>query len=338
MITPSYLPTVTERVLPRIALNFTTAVTDSRVATTRADNTATRFNSNGVIEIVNANLPRYDFDPVTLVCRGQLIEDTRTNLFLNSLIDGTNLATQSVTLAATAYTMSFYGTGSVVISGGHSATVTGTGAFPSRRTYTFTPTAGSSTFTVSGDVKFAQVEAGAFVTSFIPTAGSIIQRNFDAVNITGTNFTSWFIAGAGTLYSEASQPVIFAGSRSCASLCASANNPRITNYRQSAGGINGYAINSAGSGTAVGSGINATANGIQKTVLSYSATNLQVVSGNGSNTASIAIDMTTSLSSLNALSIGTDFINATATWNGHVRKIMWWPQQLTAAELRAFST
>lgn len=338
MITPGYALTATSRVLPRLALDFTTAVTDPRVTTTRATNTATRFNSSGVIEIVNANLPRYDFDPVTLVCRGQLIEDARTNLFLNSLIDGTNLSTQSVTLAATAYTMTFYGTGSVAISGGHSATVDGTGAFPSRRTYTFTPTAGSSTFTVTGDVKFAQLEAGAFATSFIPTAGAPVLRNFDSVALTGSNFTSWFTAGAGTLYAEGSQPVIFASSRSCASLCVSINNPRISNYRQSAGAINGYAINSAGAGNAVSSGVTATANAIQKSALSYSATNLQTISGNGSATFSISIDMSTSLSALNALSIGSDFVTTPNNWNGHVRKVMWWPQQLTAAELRAFST
>jgi hypothetical protein len=102
MITPAYAPTATERVLPRLALDFTTAVADPRVATARAANTATRFNSSGIIEIVNADLPRFDFSPTALTCQGQLIEEARTNLFLNSLIDGANLATQSVALSAVA--------------------------------------------------------------------------------------------------------------------------------------------------------------------------------------------------------------------------------------------
>jgi hypothetical protein len=202
MITPGYGLTATERVLPRMALDFTTAVTDPRVTTTRALNTATRINSSGVIELVNANLPRYDFDPVTKICRGQLIEEARTNLFLNSLINGTNLATQSVTLTAVAHTLSFYGSGSVAISGGHTATVAGTGDYPSRRTYTFTPTAGSSTFTVTGDVKYAQVEIGAFASSFIPTAGTSTLRNPDDVNMTGTNFTSWYNFSEGSFVAE----------------------------------------------------------------------------------------------------------------------------------------
>ena len=44
MITPAYSFTAMERVLPRLALDFTTASLDSRVTITRALNTATRFN------------------------------------------------------------------------------------------------------------------------------------------------------------------------------------------------------------------------------------------------------------------------------------------------------
>lgn len=194
MITPVFLTTATERVLPSMALDFTSAVADPRVSTSRANNTATRFNSSGIIEIVNANLPRFDFDPSTLICKGQIIEEARTNLLLNSLINGTNLSTQTVTLSAVMHTFSFYGNGSVSISGGHSATVAGTGNFPSRTTYSFTPSAGSSTFTVSGDVKYAQLETGAFASSFIPTAGSSVLRNADTVTMSGVNFTSWFNA------------------------------------------------------------------------------------------------------------------------------------------------
>lgn len=197
MITPSYALTATERVLPAMALDFTSASLDSRVSVTRANNTATRFNSSGAIVIVNANLPRFDYNPSTLVCRGLLIEEERTNLLLNSLINGTILPTQVVVLSAVPYTLSFYGTGSVVISGAHSATVSGTGAFPTRKTYTFTPTAGAATFTVTGTVQYAQLEAGAFATSFIPTAATSVTRNADIVTMSGANFSSWYNASAG---------------------------------------------------------------------------------------------------------------------------------------------
>ena len=70
--------------IPVVSFDFTSAILDSRITVARALNTATRINSSGLIEIVNANLPRFDFDPVTLACNGLLIEEQRTNLIVKS--------------------------------------------------------------------------------------------------------------------------------------------------------------------------------------------------------------------------------------------------------------
>jgi hypothetical protein len=80
MITPSYGLTATERVLPRLTLDFTTALLDPRVTFTRSGNTATVINSSGYVAPINADLPRFDFNPNTLVCKGLLIEEASTNL------------------------------------------------------------------------------------------------------------------------------------------------------------------------------------------------------------------------------------------------------------------
>lgn len=80
MITPGYGLAATERVLPRLALDFTSAALDARITLTRALNTATRVNSSGYIETINANLPRFDYTPTsTPVCSGLLIEESRVN-------------------------------------------------------------------------------------------------------------------------------------------------------------------------------------------------------------------------------------------------------------------
>jgi hypothetical protein len=143
--------------------------------------------------------PRFDHNPATGESLGLLIEEARTNLLLNS----ETLATQSVTVTAAAHTLSFYGTGTVTLSGTHSATVVGTGAFPTRTTLTFTPTSGSLTVTVSGTVQYAQVELGAFATSWISTAGATATRNADVASITGTNFSRWYSQSEGTFYTQA---------------------------------------------------------------------------------------------------------------------------------------
>ena len=88
MITPTFGLTATERVLPRLALDFTTASLDPRITFTRAANTATRINSSGVLEVVNADTPRFDYNPVTLAIRGLLIEEARINSIRNNTMQG----------------------------------------------------------------------------------------------------------------------------------------------------------------------------------------------------------------------------------------------------------
>ena len=280
MITPSYSATATERVLPRMALDFTTASLDSRVTVTRALNTATAVNSSGFIAVVNANLPRFDYNPVTLACKGLLIEEARTNILtysaqlenaawtrLNATVtadaavspDGgtnadkligtaglANIAVfQSPALtASTAYTETVYAkkaewswvaleirgesadaiqawfnlnTGAVgTIVGAGTATITDAGNGWYRCSLTRTmgatttsprvriyPTNANTLFSTgdgtSGIFAWgAQLEAGAFATSYIPTTTTSLTRNADVVSMTGTNFSDWYNASEGT--------------------------------------------------------------------------------------------------------------------------------------------
>lgn len=55
----------------------------------------------------------------------------------------------------------------------------------------------------------AQLEAGAFPTSYIPTTTAQVTRTIDSAVMTGTNFSSWYRQDEGTLYSEYSTGVPF---------------------------------------------------------------------------------------------------------------------------------
>lgn len=65
--------------MPQTSFDFTTGVLDSRIGFTRSAATATRVNASGLIETVANDVPRFDYDPVTLACRGLLLEETRIN-------------------------------------------------------------------------------------------------------------------------------------------------------------------------------------------------------------------------------------------------------------------
>ena len=310
-----------------MALDFTTGVLDPRVTVTRALNTATRVNSSGVIETVNANLPRFDYNPTTLVANGLLIEETRINLFLNSLIDGTSLSTQTVVVTAVAHTISFYGTGTITLSGASIATVVGTGVYPNRRTLTFTPSAGALICTITGSVQYAQLEVGAFATSFIPTAASSVTRNADVVSMTGTNFSDWFNA------TESSFVIQYGGQPSPFGRVFTFSDGTTVNqiWVEQTGGTPIYTVraSSATQYTTAISGVTYPA----KVCLVFKQ-NRFAVSANGGVLASGASG---NVPTLNRLYIGSNATGAGSFVNNTISKIMYYPQAFINNEVRAFS-
>ena len=71
-------------ITPSLALDFTTAALNPRITFTRSGATATRTNSSGFIEGVAADTARFDYNPLTLACKGLLIEEQRANLITYS--------------------------------------------------------------------------------------------------------------------------------------------------------------------------------------------------------------------------------------------------------------
>ena len=165
--------------------------------------TATYFDQNGVLQTALANAARFDHNPTTLEPLGLLIEPARTNVLLGSEV----IIAQDVTVTAGSYTLSFYGTGSVALSGVYTRNLVGVGVFPARTNLTFAVTAGTLTLTPTGTVTKAQLEkvevAGGVnnPTSYIPTTVAAVPRVIEVATMTGVNFSSWFSA-SGTFISD----------------------------------------------------------------------------------------------------------------------------------------
>jgi hypothetical protein len=186
---------------PSLDLGFLGGSLDSRITLTRAS-AGWAFDSSGVLTSYAINTARFDYDPVTLDAKGLLLEEARTNLFLNSATG----VTQSCTVTAAAHTLSFYGTGTITLTGVSTAgPLVGTGA-ANRVTLVFTPTAGSLTLTVSGSCTNVQLELGSFVTSPIVTVGATVTRAADVATVA---LGSWFNTSSGTLVTELSFPDLF---------------------------------------------------------------------------------------------------------------------------------
>lgn len=113
------------------------------------------------------------------ILKGFLAEGPRTNDVLNSAV----MVTQDISVGVMARTVSFTGTGNITLSGTFSATLFGTGT-NDKVSLTYTPTTGTLTLVVSGDVKFAQDEIGEFASSWIPTSGSPVIRQIDLLTYT----------------------------------------------------------------------------------------------------------------------------------------------------------
>lgn len=408
MITPAYSPTATERVLPRLALDFTTGVLDPRVTVTRALNTATRVTSTGVIAVVNADLPRFDYDPATLAPKGLLIEETRTNVLICSdtfdnaiwvrtgssidkdMIvspDGTQNADylkedsatsvhrieQAVILGASAtYTYTVYykitdttrkialhhtpsNTGRVFDANGgqeaglfnapisFSVTAFNNGWY--RASISVAAVSGGNSFRVwlvrasdnainyagngtSGAYLYgADAEAGTFATSYIPTGTVTATRNADNVQMTGTNFSSWYNQSEGAFL---------------ASVELRSKSPGGEYSLRVAGGTTPIVIGYNDSATAVRP-INTSVNGAQvsisaaafKSVGAYSFTT-NTARGAVNGTLS-GIDSAVGTLGTNTVAYIGSFNGAAGSLNGWMKLLEYWPQKLINAELTAFS-
>lgn len=112
MMAPIFAPHLFDKATPSVAIDFTSGVLDSRVTFTRlqdSTSTATYVDSAGATVTASNNQPRFDYDPVTLACRGLLIEELRSNIILQS---------DNLSLSPWALTSCSYSGGLLVSAGG----------------------------------------------------------------------------------------------------------------------------------------------------------------------------------------------------------------------------
>ena len=175
----------------------------------------------------------------------------------------------------------------------------------------------------------AQLEAGAFPTSYIPTTTTALTRSADVASV--NTLSPWFNATSGTLFAEFSIPAATA-SRSQATFGDGTANERMiisnntsltgTAWRIVDGGVDQADINNSGS----------FANNATVKVAGAYAVNDFATSQNGGTAGT---DTSGTLPAVTALYLGSN--GAAQYASSHLRRITYYPRRLTNDELRTLT-
>jgi hypothetical protein len=301
------------------------AVTGASLVTFTRASSGTYVDSAGVLQTAATDVPRFDHNPTTGESLGLLVEEQRTNLLLNSA----TLSTQLVTVAAAANTLSFYGTGTVTLTGVSTAgPLVGTGA-NDRVSLTFTPIVGVLVLTVSGSVTNAQLEAGAFPTSYIPTTTAAVTRSADVASITGSAFSSWYRQDEGTFLGEAVATGTATDSAGTPiGLAAITDGTNAERIRFGASATSTIWVDGNTIQANLSSGTLATG-ALFKLAASYAVDNFAL----SRNAGSVQTDTSGTLPTVTQMEIGRSIVNG-GFYAGTIRRLTFWPARLPNATLQ----
>ena len=360
-----------------LTLDFTTGVLDPRLTFTRAANTATVINSSGLVQTVNADVPRFDHDPTTLAPRGLLIESTATNLlnwsesFATSGGTNNDWADTNITRNSTNNTDPANATTALrVTASAGNGTIISTAAMgtSAQRTFSIWLRRVSGT----GDIQYTLDNGSTYTTQAITSSwvrytfpattaaqrvGIRIVTSGDSIELwgaqleAGSGASSYIPTGASQVTRNADECQIlnlttFGFNASEGTIYTDVGQRRNTGSQRNytflpASGTNNQIFEGSGTALNVYSGGSFVAQ-IGTSLLSASRI-AAVYKVNdyavSINGAAVVTDTSGAVpSSLTKLTIGGSIANAAAYANGHIRVFKYWPSRLTDAQLQALTT
>ena len=176
----------------------------------------------------------------------------------------------------------------------------------------------------------AQLEAGSFPTSYIPTTSAATTRSADVASITGTNFSSWYRQDEGTVFSDATVPYTVPGSvfPVVVALNDGTTNNKITNgYLTSASA--GFEVSTGGVSQA---GIYPSTAAANRKFANCYRLNDFAASVNG---GTVGTDTSGTVPTIDRLSINV--VNGYSALNGTIKRLTYWPQRLPNSTLQAIT-
>ena len=177
----------------------------------------------------------------------------------------------------------------------------------------------------------AQLEAGAFATSYIPTVASTVTRAADAASMTGTNFSSWYRADEGTMYVEAKANAAIVAQAFASIDDGSTNNAIYLVTSPSNSGFDRYQVNVSGTAQASLGGSGFVATNQNKMAGAYKLNDFE----RSLNGASLT-DTLGTVPVVNALKLGSQAAGS-AFLNGTIKKFAYYPKRITSAQMQALT-
>ena len=183
----------------------------------------------------------------------------------------------------------------------------------------------------------AQMETGAFPTSYIPTTTATVTRAADVASITGTNFSSWYNQTQGTLFGEyfpsavapatTSQTLIYISNNTSTdrnNINKRANADQSTRWASAKTAATDTAFINAGTWLAANTKIAAV----------YKNNDYAASLNGAASAVDTAVDLFTSMTQAN---IGSNQANLESL-NGTIKRLTYWPVRLANATLQAITT
>jgi hypothetical protein len=177
----------------------------------------------------------------------------------------------------------------------------------------------------------AQLEAGAFATSYIPTVASQVTRAADNASMTGTNFSTWFNASEGTLYVDAIADATASGASRFIGITNASGTTQIDIYRNT-GSVFGYVFSSGAAQANMSLG-SVAAQSSFKATLAYKTNDV----AGSSNGAVVVTDTSATIPVVDRMFIGSS--SGSFQWsNSPIKKIAYYPLRVTNANLQALTS
>ena len=265
--------------------------------------------------------------------------------FIVSLTDGTITYPPAPTAPGSTGTATNVGNGWWLITATSTANLTtatsgGPGIWPCNGTAFSAPGGGGpASFTGDGTsgvfIWGAQIETGAFATSYIPTVASQVTRTGDFSLISDPNFTPWYSQPEGTLFVEAESVVpIMPGASGLFISSSLSNGPSLTNLVQTytaAGEWSVIGATPAGTQFAMSIPSSYTPNTPAKFGFAYRVNDFAAAVNNSTPVA----DTSGAVPTVSQFNIGS--LPAGNQINGRIRRIVFYPTRLTNAQLQALT-